>query len=108
MLKYQQVSFHNINNPGPFVRIEITEDSASSFSAKAHQNFRILNGAQCSGMPSAKDALDYMVKYLKAAPNVTLFPNVSLMVSHGMLDPQDVSVVLNNNNVVWNNSVHQI
>ncbi|MDT7444309.1 hypothetical protein [Citrobacter freundii] len=84
MLKYQQVSFIELNNnPRPFVRIEITEDGGTSFSAIAHQNFRQLDGAQCSGMSSAKDALDFsVVKYLKnSAKCVTLFPDVFLMVS---------------------------
>ncbi|HFK7274803.1 hypothetical protein [Citrobacter freundii] len=109
MLKYQQVSFIELNNnPRPFVRIEITEDGVSSFSAIAHQNFRQLDGAQCSGMSSAKDALDFMVKYLKNSANVTLFPDVFLMVSHGMLVPQDVSDVLSSNSIVWNNKVHEV
>lgn len=108
MLKYQQVSFTDINHPAPFVRIEITEDGASSFSANAHQNFRQLAGAQCFGMSSAKDALDYVVKQLITASSVTLSRDVFLMVSQGMLGPQDVSAVLNSNNIVWNNKIHLI
>lgn len=109
MVKYQQISFADIQNrPGRFVRVEIEEDGSSTFGAKVQNNRVQIPGAQVFGMATPSDAFDAVVQNLLLANGIQLGPDIYLLVSEGMLEVNDVINVLNTNGVTFNHPIHVV
>lgn len=109
MVKYQQISFADIQNrPRRFVRVEIEEGSSSTFGAKAQNNLVQMPGVQVSGMATPSDAFDAVVQNLLSANGIQLGPDIYLLVSEGMLEVNDVINVLNANGVIFKSPIHEI
>lgn len=110
MTKYQNVSFIEFTKSGKnkFSRIELIELSQCQYIANVICNGVAADGLQGIEGVTVAEAFNSAVKSVQASTNVTLWSDVFLMVSNGMLTRDDVSQILNSNNVIWNHQIIDI